>query len=103
MTVLEEQFVTKLIFDGTIKFYIRYVDDTLIFLKRSDVNQVLNKPGAHYSNGLLRSLILNRQEFTVDTFLDHKVHFLDLLINKNIIRKPILVSVFRFLASHLGV
>ena len=29
MTELKEQFVTKLIIDGTIKFYIRYVDDTL--------------------------------------------------------------------------
>lgn len=73
MAELEEQFVSKLISDGTINFYIRY-DDTLVLLKRSDVNQVLNKLNSFHKN--LR--------FTVDTFPNHEVHFLDLLINKNL-------------------
>ena len=75
MTKLEEQLVTKMISDSTIKFYIRYVDGTFVLLKRSDVNQDLNKLNSFHKN--LR--------FTVDTqFLGHKVHFLDLLINKNL-------------------
>ena len=53
----------------------RYVDDALVLLKRSDVNQVLNKLNSFHKN--LR--------FTIDTFLGHKVHFLDILINKNLI------------------
>ena len=74
MTKLEEQLVTKIISDGTIKFYIRYVDDALVLLKRSDVNQVLNKLNSFHKN--LR--------FTIDTFGGHKLHFLDILINKHL-------------------
>ena len=38
MTELENQVVSKLVSDNTIKFYIRCVDDTLVLAKRSDVD-----------------------------------------------------------------
>ena len=74
MTELENQVVSKLVSDGTIKFYVRYVDDTLVLVKRSDSNNNL---------GQLKSFHKNLR-FTVDTFSDYRVHFLDLLINYNI-------------------
>lgn len=33
MTELEIQVISKLVSDNTIKFYIRYVDDTLVLIK----------------------------------------------------------------------
>ena len=43
MTECEKVIVDKLIEDGIIKFYIRYVDDTLLVIKRTDISCVLNK------------------------------------------------------------
>ena len=40
MTQLEELIINPLINDGTIKFYSRYVDDTLLVMKPSDINLV---------------------------------------------------------------
>ena len=40
MTELENCIVKKLISDGIIKFYGRYVDDTLLVLKPSDISKV---------------------------------------------------------------
>jgi hypothetical protein len=74
MTELENKVISKLVSDNTIKFYIRYVDDTLVLVKRSDVDKVMCRLNSFHKN-------LN---FTVDSFPDHKIHFLDLLINKNI-------------------
>ena len=72
MTELEKVVVKKLIDDGTIKFYIRYVDDTLLLVKNEDVPRVLSSLNKFDKN-------LN---FTVDKF-ESKVHFLDILIDKN--------------------
>ena len=69
MTELENQVVSKLVLDNTITFYIRYVNDTLVLVKRSDVDKVMSQINSFHQN-------LN---FTVDSFLDQKVHFLDLL------------------------
>ena len=38
MTECEKAIVDKLIEDGIIKFYIRYVDDTLLVIKRTDIH-----------------------------------------------------------------
>ena len=43
MTECEKVIVDKLIEDGIIKFYIRYVDDTLLVIKRTDISCVVNK------------------------------------------------------------
>ena len=43
MTELETVIVDKLFAADSLKFYIRYVDDTLALIKESDTNIVLNK------------------------------------------------------------
>ena len=40
LTELENKIVNKLVDEGIIKFYIRYVDDTLLLLKREDIDRV---------------------------------------------------------------
>ena len=72
MTELEKAVVKKLIDEGTIKFYIRYVDDTLLLVKNEDVQRVLA-----CFNSFDKNL-----KFTVDEF-ESKVHFLDIAIDKN--------------------
>ena len=72
MTELEKVVVKNLIDDGIIKFYIRYVDDTLLLVKNEDVPHVLNSLNKFDKN-------LN---FTVEKF-ESKVHFLDILSDKN--------------------
>jgi len=72
MTELEKEVVSKSVSDNTIKFCIRYVDDTLVLVKRSDVDKVMSQFNYFHKN-------LN---FTIDSF--QKIHFLDLLITKNL-------------------
>ena len=73
MTELEIKVVDSLFKDGLLKFYIRYVDDTLALIKQSDIDNVLSK-----LNGFHPSL-----NFTVDKFDDGVVHYLDLKITDN--------------------
>ena len=56
-----------------VKFYARYVDDTLVMIKEDKVESVLQQ-----FNSFDRNL-----KFTVDTFEDGHVHFLDLTIDTN--------------------
>ena len=42
MTEIEKQVLPKLIESGMIKFYIRYVGDTLVLIKEDKINEVLN-------------------------------------------------------------
>ena len=70
LTELEKAIVDDLIRSGIVKFYRRYVDDTLVLIKPADIPSVLNK-----SNSFDKNL-----RFTVDTFKDGTVHFLDLEI-----------------------
>ena len=68
MTELKDAITKPLIADGTIKFYSRFVDDTLLVMKSENVSQVhkaLNK----FDNNL---------RFTVDMFQNEVPHFLDL-------------------------
>ena len=68
MTELETKVVDSLFKDGLLKFYIRYVGDTLALIKESDTDNVLSKlKGFHPS--------LN---FTVGKFDDGVAHYLDL-------------------------
>ena len=70
MVELEREIIEPLISDGTLKFYTRYVDDTLVLLKPNDIQNVLNKLNSYHES----------LKFTVDTFDDDNVHFLDLRI-----------------------
>ena len=56
-----------------IKFYIRYVDDTLVMVKKEHLSTVLNKLNFFDSN----------IQVTVDHLPDAIVHFLDLKVNGN--------------------
>ena len=81
LTEFEKLVVDDLVNSGILKFYRRYVDDTLVLMKVSDIPFVLNK-----FNNFDKNL-----KFTVDTFDSGKVHFLDLEISQsgiNIYRKP---------------
>ena len=73
MTELEKRVLPKLIANGAIKFYIRYVDDTLVLIKEDKVNEVLQSFNAFDQN----------LKFTVDSFEDGVVHFLDILVHSN--------------------
>ena len=69
MTVFEEEIVKPLISSNIIKFYSRYVDDTLVLIKPSDIETVLNT-------------FHPQIQFTYDEFIDNNdVHFLDIKIN----------------------
>ena len=43
MTEMERVVVDNLIVNGKIKFYARYVDDTLLLVKPEDINDILNE------------------------------------------------------------
>ena len=70
MTECEQKVLPKLIKKGSIKFYARYVDDTLLLVKRSQIKTILDKFNKFNKN--LR--------FTVDCFDNIVPHFLDLEI-----------------------
>ena len=68
MTELQDVIIKPLIADSTNKFYIRFVDDTLLVMKPENVSQVhkaLNKFDKNLG-------------FTVDMFQNEVAHFLDL-------------------------
>ena len=69
MTELEK----NLLITDIIKFYVRFVDDTLVLAKPYHFDMILRK---------LSSFDKNLQS-TMDTFEDGYVHFLDIEINKN--------------------
>ena len=85
MTAFEEDIVQKLIESNIITFYARYVDDTLILAKPSDVPYILKT---------FNSLHLQIQ-FTFEEFPEIIVHFLDLQINSSDI------TIFRK-STHIG-
>ena len=71
LTEFEGVIVSELINDSVIKFYKRYVDDTLVLIKPSDISAVLAK-----LNSVDRNL-----KFTVDTFSDGLIHLLDIKVS----------------------
>ena len=73
MTELENTTIKPLINDNIIKFYSRFVDDTLLVVKAEHIPRIHN---------LLNQFDHNLQ-FTVDTFKDEIPHFLDLEISNN--------------------
>ena len=73
MTELEEIVVSNLISSGLIKFYNRYVDDTLLLAKEEDIDNILKRFNSFDKN----------LKFTIDKFIDNNIHFLDIKINRN--------------------
>ena len=73
MTECEKVTVDNLVKKGTIKFYIRYVDDTLLLVKQQVIGNVL-KAFNEFNKNL---------KFTVDRFENETPHFLDLEICPN--------------------
>ena len=71
MTELEKVVVDRMIDNGLIKFYARYVDDTLLLVKPSDINRILQQFNTFHPN----------LEFTVDKFENCVPHFLDLEVH----------------------
>ena len=73
MTECEKVIVDKLIEDGIIKFYIRYVDDTLLVIKRAGISCVLNKFNSLH----------DIPKFKIDSFGNCVSDFLDIEICPN--------------------
>ena len=69
----EKLIVSELIKSGVITFYRRYVDDTLVLIKPSDIPEILNKFNTFDKN----------IQFTIDTFPDNVIHFLDILVSSD--------------------
>ena len=95
MTEFEKVVIQKLINDGTLPFYIRYVDDTLALIQPENIDRVL-KMFNEFAKGIT---------FTVDTFDDGNIHFLDLSINGSNLEmnnRLILVSISTSVALHHG-
>ena len=73
LTEFERIIINPLISNGIIKFYCRYVDDTLLLIKHNDIEFLLNR--FHTFHPDIR--------FTYDKFSDEPPHFLDLNLHGN--------------------
>ena len=73
MTELDRVTLIPLIRSGKIKFYIRFVDDTLLLAKEYDIMFIFDKFSSFHEN----------LKFTIDRFDDNNTHFLDITIDKN--------------------
>ena len=71
MTEFERLVVDKLIKAVLIKFYIRYIDDTLVLAKVENIDNIMKQ-----FNSFDKSI-----QFTTDKFEDGILHFLDIKIN----------------------
>ena len=73
MAELEKVIIQKLIDEKLIKFYIRYVDDTLLLAKVEDIDPILTELNSYNKN----------IKFTVDRFINEDVHFLNVEIHQS--------------------
>ena len=73
MTELEKVVVDKLLQDGTIRFYCRYVDDTLMLIKPCDIQRVKMEFEKFDKN----------LKFTYESFEETLPHFLDIEIHND--------------------
>ena len=69
----EKIVVSDLINSGLMKFYIRYVDDTLLLAKEDDIDNIAQQFNAFNDN----------LQFTINKLTDNSVHFLDIKIHRN--------------------
>ena len=77
MTECKKVIVNKLMKEKVIVFYTRYVDDTLLIIKKRDISYVLNQFNSFDKN----------LKFTIDTFENSVSHFLDIEIGLGIYHK----------------
>ena len=77
MAECEKVIADNLVKEETIKFYVPYVDDTFLLVKRQDIDKALKE-----FNGLDKNL-----KFIVDRFENGTPHFLDLEICPKIFQK----------------
>ena len=69
MTELEDDIIRPLITSDKLKFYVRYVDDTLVLAKPEDIPLILDKLNSFHP----------QIQFTYEEFVGHNdVHFLDI-------------------------
>ena len=73
MVKLEAKVIRPLIENGTIKFYTRFVDDTLLLIKEDDIEQIKDELERFDSN----------LKFTYYKFENEYPHFLDIEITSN--------------------
>ena len=73
LTEFEKNVVMFLVENGILKFYCRYVVDTLVLVKEVQVDKILKAFSSFYSN----------LWFTVDKFENENAHFLDIKIMNN--------------------
>ena len=92
-TALEEDIVKRLIDSKIIKFYVRFVDDTLVLAKPSDIPAILEQLNSYHS----------QIQFTHEEFVDkNDAHFLDIKITPSrttIFRKSTLIDQYIHLSS----
>ena len=72
MRELEKKIVKPMIESEKLKFYMRYVDDTLILAEEDDMNYIFGKFNSFHKN----------VKFTMDCFDDYNIYFLDIAIDK---------------------
>ena len=77
MTEIENKVVWKLIDDGIITFYTRFVDDTLLLIKQEDINRVKTEFEKFDKNF----------KFTYDMLENENPHFLDIEITSTGLKK----------------
>ena len=93
MTECEKVIVEKLMKEKVIMFYNRYVDDTLLVIKKRDINDLLNQFNSFDKN----------LKFTIDTFESSVPHFLDIEMCPNgpgIYHKPIQTGQYVHITSY---
>ena len=73
MTEFENVIIKPLITTGTIAFYKRYVDDTIVLAKPCDLDIILKQFNSFHP----------QIQFTIDQFSDNGIHFLDIQILRN--------------------
>ena len=73
MTELEKIVISDLINSGLIRFYIRYIDDTLLLAKEDDIDNIVQQ----------FNVFDDTLKFTIDKLTDSNVHFLDIKIDRN--------------------
>ena len=73
MTGLANAIVRELVDKSIVKLYMRYADDTLLLVKDTDINYVQKRLNSFDKN----------IKFTGDNLPDGKVHFLDIIVDKN--------------------
>ena len=73
MTEFENIIIKPLTNNGTIAFYKRYVDDTIVLAKPCDLDRILKQFNSFHP----------KIQFTIDQFSDNDIHFLDIQIFPN--------------------